>query len=76
MILFEGSRLLGWGLVRGLPLSLAAGKLLAGKLCRVSAFDAPVCLSVTATLAITMMAACYFPARRAARGVLAALRYE
>ena len=65
------------GLVAGVAGALAAGRLLASLLFEVSARDPLVIGGVTALLALVALAACYLPARRAARiSPLDALRYE
>lgn len=77
MILLEGSRLLCLGLIAGVPLLLAVGKIMAAKLYRVPAFDTPVCLGVVMVLTFSTAIACYLPARHAAKGdPLTALRHE
>ncbi len=77
MILSEGLKLTLVGVGIGFVLALGMGKLLSGFLYEVSAFD-PIVLSVAPLfLTITSLAACYIPARRAAKvDPIIALRYE
>ena len=65
------------GLAVGLAGSLALGRLLQSLLFEVRATDAGTYASVVALLALTALAACYLPGRRATRvDTMAALRYE
>ena len=77
LVLREGLLLTGAGVVLGLGLALAAGKLLGSMLYEVSGTD-PLVLSLASfVLAFISMAACYVPARRAALvSPTTALRYE
>jgi predicted permease len=77
LVLREGLLLTGAGVVLGLGLALAAGKLLGTMLYEVSGTD-PLVLSLASfALAFISMAACYLPARRAALvNPTTALRYE
>jgi putative ABC transport system permease protein len=77
MVLRQGMGLSACGLVLGLAGSLGAGRLLRSLLYGVSATDPVVYSGVTLLLALVALAACYQPARRAARALpLAALRHE
>jgi putative ABC transport system permease protein len=77
LILTQGARLAVAGLVLGLGLSLLASRLLEGLLFNVAPRD-PVMLAVVAvSVALTMLAACYIPGRRAVRvDPMIALRAE
>jgi len=77
MVLRQGMGLSACGLALGLAGSLGAGRLLRSLLYGVSATDPVVYSAVTLLLALVALAACYQPARRAARAVpLVALRHE
>jgi putative ABC transport system permease protein len=77
MVVSQGARLLGIGIVVGLVGSLASVKLLAGLVRKVSTFDAYSFIAVTALLLAAGLFACFWPARRAARvDPLTALREE
>ena len=67
MILARGARLLLAGTAIGLLASVAAGRWLAGAVWRVSGVDPLAFAAVAALLMIVGLAACYWPARRAAR---------
>jgi len=65
------------GAAAGLALSFLVGKLLAGMLYQVSGSDPVVFLAAPAVLCAVSLAACYAPARRAARvDPMIALRWE
>jgi len=65
------------GAAAGLMLSFLAGKVLAGMLYQVGGTDPVVFLAAPALLSVVSLAACYIPARRAARvDPMVALRYE
>jgi ABC-type antimicrobial peptide transport system permease subunit len=77
MILAEGLLVTAVGAGAGLLLSLALGRVMAGLLYHVSAADPLVFSLAPLTLAVVSLAACYFPARRAARvNPMVALRAE
>ncbi len=76
-VLVQGLALVGIGLALGLPLAWGFARLLSARLYRVGAFDLPTLAAVVAALAAVGMAACWWPARRAARtDPLVALRNE
>jgi len=77
MVLWMGGRLLALGLALGVLTSFGLTQLIASQLFGVSAHDPVTLCGVVALIAGAGLAACYFPARRAA-GVdpMAALRHE
>lgn len=76
-VLGQGLALVGAGLLVGGPLAYAATHLIAGQLFGVGPFDPVTLAGVAALLAVTGVAACYLPARRAAgTDPLVALRQE
>ena len=77
MVVRQGMTPVAIGLVAGLAVSLALGKLLAGLLYGVGAVDGVVMGGVAITLGVVALAASYLPARRAAKiDPMTALRYE
>ena len=77
MILREGFVVTAIGLVCGLILALAIGRVLTGFLYDVRPVDAAVLSSAMLLLTLVSMLACYLPARKAARvDPMVALRYE
>ena len=67
----------GWSIALGLVGALAAGRLMASLLYRVSPRDPVVFVATTTILLVVALAACWLPARRAARlNPLDALRAE
>ena len=76
-VLLEGMALAAGGVVCGLAGALAAGRILAGMLHEVKPFEPALFAAAAALLATISLAACYVPARRAARlDPMRALRYE
>jgi putative ABC transport system permease protein len=67
MVMTEGAVLAGAGLVLGIGAALAAGRALASLLSGVSPHDPFTLAGVAIFVAATTLAACYLPARRAAR---------
>jgi predicted permease len=77
LVVREGAVLTAIGVAAGLTLSLLVGKALAGMLYEVSGSDPVVFLAAPAVLCAVSLAACYVPARRAARvDPMIALRWE
>lgn len=77
MVQARGWKLAGCGLGLGLAVALALTFLVQNLLYEMSAQDPVTFLAAIAVLALTVSAACYFPARRAARlDPLVALRCE
>jgi predicted permease len=77
LVVREGAALTAIGAAAGLTLSFLVGKVLAGMLYEVSGSDPVVFLAAPAVLCAVSLAACYVPARRAARvDPMIALRWE
>jgi putative ABC transport system permease protein len=77
LILGQGAKLAGAGLVLGLALALLSGRLLEGFLFGVTARDPLIFALVTVVVALATLAACYIPGRRAVRvDPMTALRAE
>ncbi len=77
LVIKQGMLLSGIGLVVGLVSSLGLMQYLKGMLFGVAAFDPRTLAAVSSVLAIVSLAACWFPARRAARtDPVIALRQE
>lgn len=66
MVLGEGARLVGLGLLVGVPGIYVAGRLLSGVLIGISSFDPVTLATVAAGLTLVAAIACYLPARRVA----------
>jgi putative ABC transport system permease protein len=76
-VIWEGMRLALAGFAIGVAGAVAAGRVMASLLHQVQPNDPSVLLGTTALLAAITLAACYIPARRAARlNPMAALRQE
>jgi putative ABC transport system permease protein len=67
MVVGRGLKLLGAGILLGLAGSLAAARLLAQQVSRVSPFDPVSFVAVSVLLLVVGLQACFWPARRAAR---------
>ncbi len=67
LVLHDGARLVGLGLLIGLPGAFVSGELIRGVLVGVSPFDPLTLVSVAIGLALVALAACYVPARRVLR---------
>lgn len=77
MILGQGMRLIGVGIVIGLVASFALMRLLKGLLFGVGTNDPLTFVAITLLLMVVAVLACYIPARRATKvDPLTALRYE
>ena len=77
LVLRHGMRLAGFGFAAGLVVALGAGRLLSGVLHEVHPSDPFVMTATAASLAAVALAACYLPARRAAKvDPMVALRHE
>ena len=77
MVVTDGMKLAGIGLVIGIAASYTAVHYLASQLYGVKAKDPITVLCVSVGLALVAISACYFPARRATKvDPLEALRYE
>ncbi len=69
--------LIAAGAAMGLVLAIASTRFMTNQLFGVTATDPLTYIAVTSVLIVTALAACYLPARRAARvDPLVALRYE
>ena len=67
LVLRQGLRLAGLGVVIGLPAAIAGSKLLTGLLFGVEATDPAVLARVASLVAVVALAACWIPAWRATR---------
>lgn len=77
LILGQGARLVLFGIAIGMTGAFLLTRVMASQLFRVSATDPLTFFTVSAVLVLVALAACYIPARRAARvDPMAALRYE
>ena len=77
MVMRMGLRLIGLGTIAGLAVSFGVTRLLASQLWGISPHDPLTLGIVVAVVAISGLAACYFPARRAARvDPMVALRHQ
>ena len=77
MVLKEGAKFYGAGVVLGLGGAFLATRLLSSELYGVSALDPITYVAVPAVMAVVTLVACYVPARRAMRvDPLIALRYD
>jgi predicted permease len=77
MVLAEGARLTGLGIVIGLAAALAVTQLMKSFLYGIRATDPITFVAVSALLVVVALLACYLPARRATHvDPIVALRYE
>jgi predicted permease len=77
MVVAEGMRLAGLGILIGLAGTLSLSRLLTALLFGVKPYDPLTCIAVAAILAVTTLIACWVPAVRATRvDPLVALRHE
>jgi len=77
MVMRMGLRLIGIGTIAGLAASFGVTRLLTSQIFGVSPYDPVTLCSVVTVVALSGLAACYFPARRATRvDPMVALKYE
>jgi predicted permease len=77
MVLRESLLLLALGIVLGIPVTLAVGRVIQAGLFGLKAYDPATLGGAAAIIAVVVLIAAYFPARRATRvNPIAALRYE
>jgi predicted permease len=77
LILGQGAKLAGIGIVIGIGVGLGVSRFIASQLYGVSAYSPVAFVGVAVLLAIIALAACYVPTRRAMRvDPIVALRYE
>jgi putative ABC transport system permease protein len=77
MVIAQGAKLVGIGVVIGIAAALGLTQLLSTALYGVTATDPGTYVAVSALLVVVAMLACYIPAHRAARvDPMVALRYE
>jgi ABC-type antimicrobial peptide transport system permease subunit len=77
MVMAEGGRLVGLGIVLGLVAAFGLTRLLRHQLFEVGPTEPTVFIAVVLVLAVVAMLACLLPARRASRvHPMEALRYE
>lgn len=77
MVMRMGLRLIALGMIAGLAASFGVTRLLVSQIWGVSPYDPVTLCGVAAVVALSGLAACYFPARRATRvDPMVALRYE
>lgn len=77
LIFWEGMRPVALGLIVGLPVSLAANRILQSQLVGVSPYDPVTLATAPAVLALVAMLACHLPSQRALRiDPAAALRHD
>jgi len=77
LVIRQGAKIAGFGLIVGLLIALVLGQLMAGLLFGVSPTDPFVIGVVMSALLLTCLLATYVPARRATRvDLMEAIRYE
>jgi putative ABC transport system permease protein len=77
MVLRTGGKLIGLGVVTGVAASFVATRLLESQLWGVSPHDPITLVGVVLVVAVSGLAACYFPARKATRvDPMVALRHQ
>jgi len=67
LVVADGMKLVGWGIVLGLAVSLVLGRGLSHMLFGISSADPASLASASVTLIVVALAACYVPARSAMR---------